>query len=298
MSTSKTQKQDQKHQNKKQKVPNVKAKANLTPEEQEKMLSMFDELSNQASIKVLDAKHEIRVFAEEKKITDLKKVPVVHFKNCVGGHYTIATRSVKIFVENCSDCIFDIKAGVLTRTVELWHGGNITLNIGTTIRTLQLDMVQNISVNFAQLSQFKSMIWNQLEGCSINFADSKQHHFDTGFRHMLKTFPDSDYKVDQFIVRLVQDAMRGERCVRLRNGHLSTDREAIDWDRRNMRSRDIYMDKFMKNAGIHLKPEKKKRIRNNDKCPCGTGLRYKKCCAGKKCVTGLAGNQKKIMYHG
>jgi len=84
-----------------------------------------------------------------------------------------------------------------------------------------------------------------------------------------------------------------ERCVRLKNGYLSTEREAVDWERRNEKKKDEYMQNFLKEAGIHLKkaPGSDNQPKPNEKCPCGSGKKFKRCCEGKKKVTGLAGGK-------
>ena len=46
----------------------------------------------------------------------------------------------------------------------------------------------------------------------------------------------------------------------------------------------ILTKEFRKKFGIKLKPFKRKnpKIRRNAKCPCGSGLKYKRCCINKE----------------
>jgi len=136
-----------------------------------------------------------------------------------------------------------------------------------------------------------AIIWNQMEGCAITFRDRKDLDFKTGFKAMKQAHPDSVFETDQFIIRLLEGQVLQERCVRLKNGYLSTEREAIDWDKRNITKRDAYMQSFLKEAGIHLKkaPGSENEPKPNEKCPCGSGKKFKRCCQGKKVATGVAG---------
>jgi len=282
------------------KVPNVQAKAQMSPEDQKKLSESFENMQNQAKILLCDRNSETETFVNESdtKTTDLKQIPSVYIKNCNDCHYIFNRRIVKVLVENCTNCTIEINRSVLTRTAEIWHGTDLKLNVRTSIKTLQVDMVENMEIEFSEWSNFFSVIWNQLENCSLSFGDSKEFNTTTGFQQMLTQYPDSDLKTDQFIIRFVEGELKSERCIRLRNGHLSTEREAIDWEKRNDRKRHAHQQKFMKDAGIHLLPEKNKvKIPANAPCPCGSGRKYKKCCRNKKTVTGLATNQRKITYH-
>ena len=43
----------------------------------------------------------------------------------------------------------------------------------------------------------------------------------------------------------------------------------------------IHFQKLMDEDRIKLSLAKTFRVRRNDKCPCGSGLKYKKCCMRK-----------------
>jgi hypothetical protein len=281
------------------KVPNVKAKDAMTAEEKQKLNDMLGDLKNKAAIQVIGETDMKREFSVPQKLKDLKEVPTIFFKNCTGGNYLITRRVTKIMIENCSNCSFSVQGGVLTRTAEAWHVKDVTLDVGCELKTLQLDMATNVDVTFSQWRHFFSVVWNQLENCNFTFLDSPEHNLHTGFTEMLHKYPDSSLKTDQFIVRFIGDKLTSERCLRLKNGHLSTEREAVDWERRNQLFKDRYLAKTLKEAKIHLKEDKSKvdtKVKPNDKCPCGSGKKYKKCCFGKKAVSGLATSERKITY--
>jgi preprotein translocase subunit SecA len=154
-------------------------------------------------------------------------------------------------------------------------------------------MSQNMDINYAQKDHFGSVVWQDVEDMKITVDGENKHVVDTGFEQMKTKYPDSDPKVDQFIVRYVDelgDEPITERCIRLQNGFLSTEREAADWEKRNTLAKEQYMENFLKEAGITLNKKKLvgPKVGRNDACPCGSGKKYKKCCMNKKAFTGVA----------
>lgn len=146
---------------------------------------------------------------------------------------------------------------------------------------------------------FQSIVWQDVDRIDVEFLDDATNNLNTGFEHMLAKYPDSDAKIDQFIVRFVEDlgpGLQPERCVRLRNGFLSTEREAAEWEERNDKAKQAYMDKFLKESGITLNKSHEKKHPPNKPCPCGSEKKYKKCCMNKKEVTGLHESQKAVTY--
>jgi len=217
----------------------------------------------------------------------------LYFKNCVDGEYTIPHRSTKIYIEGCSNCTFNIDGAVLTNVLEMWKGDNNHLRMGTLLKTLQLDMMKKIRLTFHKKDHFHggAVVWNQVEECALHFNDAHKHNLVTGFEHMKKLLPDSNAVIDQFIVRFLhQDGVEKlvpERCVRLKNGFLSTEREADDWEQRNVVAREKYVDNFLKKSGLNLGKSEKQRRLPNAPCDCGSGKKYKKCCGLKKNRVGV-----------
>lgn len=114
---------------------------------------------------------------------------------------------------------------------------------------------------------------------------------------MLEKFPDSVKEIDQYIVRFVNGAFLEERCIRLKNGFLSTEREAADWERRNEAKKEAYVQKFLKDSGLNLNKSMEKKIPRNSPCPCGSKKKYKTCCLNKKVLTGVEGDVKAQIFN-
>jgi hypothetical protein len=279
------------------KVPNLPAKPAFDRKCLEENLA---KMANQASIVVRDDANANKTFAFEavEGVPEtLKDVPAVFFKNCVNSVYTINRRVKNIFADNCSGCSFIVNGLVLTNSFEMWHGQQNSLQLNVPIKTIQLDMINDVHVTYGDWKLFQCIIYNQVERLALHFLNGPEHDRVTGYAQMLGEYPDSNI-TDQFIVRFVNGAVSSERCIRLRNGHLSTEREAVDWERRNERAKDDYKAKFLKEAGVHLNRDKKAGPKwgPNQPCPCGSARKFKKCCSGKKTVTGLATTERPIAY--
>lgn len=284
-------------------VPNVKAKNDL--KEQARLQAQIGNLRQQNGqffLDETDKKYTLERKGETKQddgTLDLKAIPSVYFCGCKKGEYTIDHRTAKILIENCEDLVVNINGKVLTSTLEVWKCKNVTLKINSKIKTVQCDIMTGMKIEFAQKDQFQAIVWQDVDTVDVSFLDQPSLNLSTGFEHMSKVYPDSEAKIDQFIVRFVPELGEGlqpERCVRLKNGHLSTEREAAAWDERNARELERYKNQFCKEAGITINKVHGKKIKPNEKCTCGSDKKYKKCCMNKKDVTGLHETQKPKTY--
>lgn len=286
---------------KKNYVPNVAPK--MDPKEQARLQAMIGNLRAQDSQVVAGekgVKRELAHQGEGEKAAggglNIEKIPTIYIKGCSDCEYIIAHRTKKIMIEACENVKIRVTGKIMTATVEIWRGGGIQLSTAVDIKTLQLDILRDCTVHFDSTQLMHALVWQNVETLSLSFGDDENSSLVTGFEHMKKLLPDSNVVIDQFIVRFVDDVITPERCVRLKNGFLSTEREAADWERRNEAARDKHLAQFMKKAGINLNKSDEKKIPRNKPCPCGSGHKYKKCCAGKKEITGLAKNEQGAMY--
>lgn len=219
---------------------------------------------------------------------DFKKVPTVYFKNIKKGNYTIKHTIAKIFIEGCTDLTVTAAEGssILSSTIEIWRCENVAVNLATQVKTVQLDITKGAKFAYQKKDQFGCVVWQGVsDNIDITFGDDEKSDFSTSFEKANTQWPGSTLEVDQFMIRFVEELGEGlqqERCVRLKNGFLSTDREADAWDKRNTLAKDRYMENFLKESGIKLNKSSGKKIQPNAPCPCGSTKKYKKCCKDKK----------------
>jgi len=277
-------------------VPNVVSK--ISEKEQARLQAQLGNMQKvAATLFTIGTQDETKVFNLEAKEGDLKKVPTAYFKNCVNGRYTLGQnqRTTKILVEGCKNSTFVVEGEVLTRTIEVWRCENCTFSFKTSVKTLQVDLCKKINISYGTKDHLGAIVWADVEEVEVTFDDSKDNNVRTGFTEMLKEHPDSNKDIDQFIIRFLEDKLTTERCIRLKNGFLSTEREAVDWEKRNENKKTQYVGEFLKTAGVHLKKSKDatKKISPNAECPCGSGKKHKKCCMNTKVLSGVEGDDKK-----
>jgi len=253
-------------------VPNVMPK--MDPKEQARIQAQIGSLHQQNGQFVTKEKGETRVLAAqgpsrpaEGEALDLKLIPTIYFSGCEDGNYIVNHRSSKIFVDGCKNITITINEPILTTTIEIWKCENAILNLNVPVKTLQVDLLKDLTVNWSNKTHMGALVWQHVEGLNLSFADEEKLNVNTGFNAMKEKFPDSVLEIDQFIIRIIEDALWEERCIRLKNGFLSTEREAVDWEKRNDNVKEKYVNEFMKNAGIKLNADKEKKKRTPTEFP-------------------------------
>ena len=260
----------------------------LDPKEQARMNAMFATISKQAFQSINSRSNETVTLERQGESAsgeaiDLKAIPTLYFKGCTNCHFVIAHRTTKVLIEDCRDTTFTFNNSILTSTLEAWKCKNIAITTDKQIRTVQLDLTHTLTYNLPSLAELGTIVWNSVELLTLNFTNEPQHNLTTGFAHMLPIHPDSNLITDQFILRPHTAAdgsstVLHERCIRLKNGFLSTEREAVEWDRKNELLKERYMAHFLKESGITINKKKVegKKLSPNDPCDCNSGKKYKK----------------------
>ena len=260
----------------------------LDPKEQARMNAMFATISKQAFQSINNRTDETVTLERQGESAtgealDLKAIPTLYFKSCTGCHFTIDHRTTKVLIEDCKDTTFTFNGSILTSTLEAWKCKNVVIRTQQQIRTVQLDLTHTLTYTLPSLAELGTIVWNSVELLTLDFTTQPQHNLTTGFAHMLPLHPDSNLITDQFIIRSHttadnQPAILHERCIRLKNGFLSTEREAVEWDRKNELLKERYMAHFLKEGGITINKKKVegKKLSPNDPCDCNSGKKYKK----------------------
>ena len=181
--------------------------------------------------------------------------------------------------------------------LEAWKCRSVRLSTAHQIRTFQLDLSHTFELVVPSVDLMGTLVWNSVELLTLTFPSTPQHSLTTGFAQMLPVHPDSSLVTDQFIIRYQDNGLLHERCIRLNNGFLSTEREAVEWERKNELAKERYIERFLKEGGITIKKKQgEKKVAPNDPCPCESGKKYKKCCFNVKQLTGVEGEVKANLY--
>ena len=182
----------------------------------------------------------------------------------------------KIFVEECTQTILTINAKVVTQTVELNRVNKFQLLTTTSIGTLRVEQSSHVNCVYASRDLFTGyLLW---AGCFLlRIQVGSDDLLRCDFNIIAKMDATAHIERTQFKVSYVADKMVCEKVIRLKNGFPTTRREDAAYEKK--RAADV--DLIAKRMGISIKRDKKKigaRIKPNAKCPCGSGMKYKKCC--------------------
>jgi len=225
---------------------------------------------------------------QERAIFDdkfMKPDATLYIGNCENCDFVINTVFTKVLVESCKNTRVTFNGQVLTNIVVIWKCEDVISLINTRISTIQADMCRKLSLQFTKKELYASLVWAGVHELSLTFRDSPEHRLETGFAQMQAIHKDLSEQTDQFIVRFVQERLVQEQIVRLANGYPTTEREAAVFDA-NQKVKEEHMrreaEKLLKLVPKkYLKEQEVDKVGRNDKCPCGSGSKYK-ACHGKK----------------
>jgi len=159
-------------------------------------------------------------------ISNTPKKAILYWKGNKNCTFSVSrsVSSVKVFIQECDDCIFNLEGKVLTGVVELWKCNNIVVNVGIDIGTFQVDISNNITLSYEHKNFLDSLVQAGVDKLIIQFKDSEADNFVTGVTVLKQQYNDYD-EIDQFITRWIKNELLTERLVRIEGGFPTTDRE-------------------------------------------------------------------------
>eukprot|EP01130_Rhizamoeba_saxonica_P018929 TRINITY_DN9658_c0_g1_i1.p1 TRINITY_DN9658_c0_g1~~TRINITY_DN9658_c0_g1_i1.p1 ORF type:complete len:373 (-),score=102.34 TRINITY_DN9658_c0_g1_i1:96-1214(-) len=202
---------------------------------------------------IIDRDGETTVFDR----SNLGKKPVVYFKQCRGCEFTIGHRAsvVKVLIEDCHDCVIRLDGSIKTNVVEIWKCTNTVVHINTDVFTLQVDLCDGLTLSFEHKKQLSSIIEAGMRNFAIEFKDSEDFNFHSGFDVLEAKYPGINDQTDQFITRWVDKEILTEEIIRLPNGYPTTEREKQIFDEqkdKNDAATLEYLENFLTTAGPSL----------------------------------------------
>jgi len=77
---------------------------------------------------------------------------VIFFKNCKNSRFTLpenlSMRLVKVFIESCENCSFDLHAVTISQHVEVSHCSDCKINVKALTSILQVDLCKDIEIRY------------------------------------------------------------------------------------------------------------------------------------------------------
>jgi len=215
----------------------------------------------------------------------IKPEATLYIKGCEDTEIVFTGKCTKIMIEGCRRTKVALKGRIITNVVEVWKCADFDLHLSSDVRTLQLDICRNLTLDFATRDHLNNIIWAGVYNLSIKFLDEPDFPpYVSGFDHMKPQYPDLNPIHDQFIVRNLKGEITSEQIVRLTNGYPTTEREATEFDNnteQNAKNAEDFVRKRLLDAGITLGKKKAEgpKVGRNDPCTCGSGKKSKNCCS-------------------
>lgn len=261
-------------------------------------LSHSDNAKLQAMLGQAKAKDTV-TYAGQKDVTEVITDDAFHarstlvFANCQDCTYAVQAMSTKVFIQGCKNVVVTITAKVVTGTIEVYKCENLTLNMHTRCGTVQLDMTRGVTLNFAKEEHFydstdvegkkkntSMIVWAGCHDLAVAVQD-QGHRLTTTFEDMKKEYQDLVEERSQFRIRLQKNVAGDvvfcqEKIIRLDNGFFATQAEKTEFDTRQ----EVNLATMAKSMGLNIQPAKQKgpKCGPNERCPMGSGKKYKRCC--------------------
>jgi hypothetical protein len=219
---------------------------------------------------------QVRVMNEERVFdeSNLSNDHVLVFTDCVGSTFTVKSDCVKIFIEKCSQCTFHFEGRIITAVVEVDRCMESNILIGTAVGTLQIEQCRRMNVVYAQKElMIGYIIW---AGCFTLRVQVGEDLMRCDFE-LTKGF-DPTVNIDRTQFKIHYNTLGKLVCdkiIRLKNGFPTTKMEDDEFQRKHEQTIKMMADRM--GITIHKKVDKGK-VKPNQKCPCGSGKKYKKCC--------------------
>merc|ERR1712166_308561 len=219
---------------------------------------------------VVKEENKVRVFDE----ATIEKDRVLVFTGCNGGDYIVSGECVKIFVEKCINCTFRFEGRIVTAVVEIDRCEECNVLIGTAVGTLQVEQCKRMNIVIAKkVLLIGYIIW---AGCFTLRVQVGEDLMRCDFELTKGFDPTVNVERTQFKIhynslgKLVCD-----KIIRLKNGFPTTKMEDDEFQRKHEQTLKVMADRM--GITIHKKGEKGKQ-KPNEKCACGSGKKFKKCC--------------------
>jgi len=189
------------------------------------------------------------------------KKAILYWKSDKNCQFTVSKRAnpVKIFIQDCHDCVFHFLGEITTGFVELWRCSNIIVHVNIEIGTFQVDLSNNVKISYQHKKYLGSVVQNCVENLQIEFADSEENNFVTGVEQLKQQYQDF-LDTDQFISRWIRKELLTERLIRVQGGYPTTERElAEDEEQGELKTRES-LNKFLEENGQSLGIDEKNLI--------------------------------------
>eukprot|EP01083_Nonionella_stella_P173614 599427_1 len=245
----------------------VVSEGDMTPHEQAKMQALLGN-AKAANTKSYNGQTGVTATLSQ---SDVDSKATLVFQQCSDCTYTLTTLCTKVFVLCCRNFELVVDAKIVTQTLEIFKCDDVRVKTSQNIHTVQVDMSDKVAMRFDSRPNFRSVIWAGCEDISVEVAGDR---LASGFTECQVDFADLHIERSQFKMHYVQDKLYNDKLIRLDNGFPTTKRELDEFERKQ----EAQLQEMAAKMGVTIGKKKKaeQKVGRNDKCPCGTGKKYKK----------------------
>tara|TARA_B110001452_G_scaffold248150_2_gene234676 strand:- start:1352 stop:3019 length:1668 start_codon:yes stop_codon:yes gene_type:complete len=170
-------------------------------------------------------------------------LPVIFVKRCEDCEILLPENAtaIKVQMQDCKRCVLTIRGKVITETLELWECEACRVTVGSRLATIQVDACHDLALAFAKAEYFDRVMSAGLHAGKLSFDDAPQLGTPKiDFASLCAERGDETIsdRTDQFITRLVGDAVLTELIIRLCNDFPTTEREAKEFELRTRMQHD------------------------------------------------------------
>uniref|UniRef100_A0A7S0Q2B8 CS domain-containing protein n=1 Tax=Coccolithus braarudii TaxID=221442 RepID=A0A7S0Q2B8_9EUKA len=160
---------------------------------------------------------------------ELPSLAVLTLRSCSDLEVVLphACTVVKLALEGCEKLTLRVDGKVLTETLEVYQCSDCRLELGSSLKTVQVDACRGIAFSFAKLEHFQQLLSAGAYSTSLILEESALHaSVDLDEQRALHPAIQLSDETDQFITRLVDGGLLTELVIRLSNDFPTTEREA------------------------------------------------------------------------
>jgi len=249
-------------------IKKEKAKPKMDPE-QKAMLARAKEMLGDKKPEGID--HTVSGHSGETLTVakaDLPDKPVLMLQDNTDCTIEVKDASlVKLLVQGCSGCVVILPASctIITSTIEVWDCKGITLNSAIEIGTIQVDMCEDVKIQFPTGKALGQVVQAGVHSLAITFEQEPQLNTSLTLPVLQTIAPGllPEDNTTQIITRLIDGKVLSEEIIRLANDFPTTEREKAKHDK-DIEAKDAALremaNSMLSNVGDKLSPAEKQTI--------------------------------------
>ncbi|CAG8458044.1 10208_t:CDS:2 [Paraglomus brasilianum] len=171
------------------------------------------------------------------KHLDASAIPAsstVYLRNCENGEYFLDSVCTKVMIENCKNLTIIANDKIITSTIEVWKSSNVSFKLNTQVQTVQVDECGTIDIEYDKPSAFHSVVWTATSELKLRILENGEEKYSLITGESIPMQGETNESIEkvnpyQYIIRLINGALKSEELIRAEKGFPITQRELQHW---------------------------------------------------------------------